>query len=153
MPIGKKKTALIDANRKNSTIKRFGFPNDSTDCILRIRSLTFFSTSPVSNKMWATLFFREHFSFSPNILPKSRTLTHVIEADRTFVIWTQGSQHSVANQDLQQEVIATSNYEEHIKLRKVNNEDSQLKKEKWYETIQNQLSHHKQILKKKTKVI
>jgi len=147
MPIGKKKTALIDANRKNSTIKRFGFPNDSTDCILRIRSLTFFSTSPISNKMWATLFFREHFSFSPNILPKSRTLTHVIKADRTFVIWTQGSQHSVANQDLQQEVKATSSYE------KVNNEDSQLKKEKWYETIQNQLSHHKQILKKKTKVI
>ncbi len=58
MPIGKKKTALIDANRKkkktalidanrkkptlensfqrNLAIKRFGFPNDATDCILRI---------------------------------------------------------------------------------------------------------------------
>ena len=149
MPIGKKNTALIDANRKNSTIKRFGFPNESTDCILRIRSLTFFSTSPISNKMGATLFFREHFSFSPNILPKSRTLSHAIKADRTFVIWTQGSQHSVANQDLYR------SYSD-VKLRKthqVNNEDSQLKKEKWYETIQNQLSHHKQILKKKTKVI
>ena len=147
MPIGKKTNFTKISFQRNSTIKRFGFPNDSTDCILRIRSLTFFSTSPISNKMWATLFFREHFSFSPNILPKSRTLTHVIKADRTFVIWTQGSQHSVANQDLQQEVKATSSYE------KVNNEDSQLKKEKWYETIQNQLSHHKQILKKKTKVI
>ncbi len=120
MPIGKKKTALTDANRKkensfnrcqsrNSTIKRFGFPNDATDCILRIRSLTilfdfahfdkcehhilprtlfffqnrilsvisltdfwsltFLSTSPISNKMWA--------SFVPDI------------ADRTFIIWTQ----------------------------------------------------------------
>ncbi len=129
MPIGKKKTALTDAIRKKensfnrcqsekSTIKKFRFPNDATDCILRIRSLTIFSTSPISNKMWATLFFREHFSFSTNILPKSKTLTHVIKADRTFVIWTKGSQHSVANQDLQQEVTATSSYEKHIKLRK-----------------------------------
>ncbi len=95
MPIGKQKTALIDANRKkensfnrcqsektifrkasfqrNSTIRRFGFPNDTTDCILRIRGSTFFSTSPISNKMWATLFFREHFSFSTHILSKSKT--------------------------------------------------------------------------------
>ena len=88
--------------------------------------------------LFRQIFFRnrEHFSF-----------THVIKADWTFVIWTQGSQHSIANQDLQREVKATTSYE------KVNNEDSQLKKEKWYETIQNQLSHHKQILKKKTKVI
>ena len=77
MPIGKKKTALIDANRKNSTIKRFGFPNDSTDCILRIRSLTFFSTSPISIKceqhyssvntfLFRQIFFQnwEHFSIS-----------------------------------------------------------------------------------------
>ena len=149
MPIGKKPTLRKISFQRNSTIKRFGFPNDSTDCILRIRSLTIFSTSPISNKMWATLFFREHFSFSPNILPKSRTHTHVIKADRTFVIWKQGSQHNVANQD------TTRSYSD-VKLQKthqVNNEDSQLKKEKWYETIQNQLSHHKQILKKKTKVI
>ena len=139
----KKKTALIDANRKNSTIKRFGFPNDAIDWILRIRSLQF-STSPISNKMWATLFFREHFSFSPNILPKSRTLTHVIKADRTFVIWTQGSQHNVAKQ---QEV----KRRQVTKIHQVNNEDSQLKKEKWYETIQNQLSHHKQDSEKEDK--
>ena len=153
MPIEKKKTALIDANRKNSTIKRFGFPNDAIDCILRIRSLQF-STSPISNKMWATLFFREHFSFSPNILPKSRTLTHVIKADRTFVIWTQRE-----STQRRKSTTTTRSYSDvevtkaQQVTKKVNNEDSQLKKEKLYETIQNQLSYHKQILKKKTKVI
>ncbi len=101
MPIGKKKTALIDANRKtnftkisfqrNSTIKRFGFPNNSTDCILRIWCLTFFRLRPfrikceqhyssVNTFLFRTHFFRnwDHFLFS-----------HVIKADWTFVIWTQ----------------------------------------------------------------
>ncbi len=110
MPIGKKKkkTTLTDANRKkensfnrcqsektnftkisfqqNTTIKRFGFPIDATDCILRIRSWTFFRLRPFSNKMWATLFFREHFSFLAHSEIEN---THAIKADWTFVIWTQ----------------------------------------------------------------
>ena len=151
MPIGKKKTALIDANRKNSTIKRFEFPIDSTDCILRIRSLTFFSTSPISNKMWATLFFREPFSFSTNILPSSKTL-YSCNRSRWDIhnLNTEGvnaASHIKYYTKRRQVTKSKSTYE------KVNNEDSQLKKEKWYETIQNQLSHQKQILKKKTKVI
>ena len=132
MPIGKKKTALTDANRKKENSfnrcqseklnnQKFEFPNDTTDCILRIRSLTFFFRlrpfrikceqhySSVNTFLFHQIFFRnrEHFSF-----------THVIKADWTFVIWTQGSQRSVANQELQQEVIATSSYEKHIKLQK-----------------------------------
>ena len=47
--------------------------------------------------------------------------------------------------NLNPEGVNTSSHE------KVNNEDSQLKKEKWYETIQNQLSHHKQDSEKEDK--
>jgi hypothetical protein len=58
--------------QRNSTIKRLGFPNDATDCILRIRSLTFFSTSPISIKC------EQHYSSENTFLfrhiPKSRTL-------------------------------------------------------------------------------
>jgi hypothetical protein len=94
MPIGKKKTALIDANwkkensfnrcqsektnftkisfQRNSTIKRFGFPNNSTDCILRIRSLTFFRLRPFRIKC------EQHYSsvntFLFRHIPKLRTL-------------------------------------------------------------------------------
>ena len=95
MPIGKKKTALIDANRKKensfnrcqsekTNFKKISFQtklNNQKIWISKRRywlysknsQLDIFSTSPISNKMWATLFFREHFSFSTHILPKSRT--------------------------------------------------------------------------------
>ena len=147
MPIGKKKTALIDANRKNSTIKRFGFPNDSTNCILRIRSLTFFWLRPfrinVSNTILprTLFFFAKYSSEIKNTYSCNQSRSDIRNLNTEGV--NTASQIKIYNKKLQRRQVT----------KKVNNEDSQLKKEKWYETIQNQLSHHKQILKKKTKVI
>ena len=88
MPIGKKPTLRKISFQRNSTIKRFGFPNDTTDCILRIRTLTFFRLRPFRINVRDNILPRTLFFFA-NILPKLRTLTHVIKADRTFIIWTQ----------------------------------------------------------------
>ncbi len=155
----KKKTALTDANRKkensfnrcqsektnfkkisfqrNSTIRRFGFPNDAIfDCIWRFGSLTIFRLRPSRIKCEQHYSSENTFRFLMSI-----NCPTLIKADGTFVICTQRESTRRHTQR------RTSSYE------KVNNEDSQLKKEKWDETIQNQLSYHKQILKKKTKAI
>ncbi len=119
MPIGKRNNQKIWISKQ------------STDCILRIRSLTFFfSTSPISNKCKRHILPRTLFFFA-KYSSEIETLSHAIKADRTFVIWTK--RESTRRRKSRS---TTRSYSD-VKLRKayqitekVNNEDSQLKKRK-----------------------
>ncbi len=164
MPIGKKKTALIDANRKKPTLEdqfptklndqKIWISNDATDCIQRIRSLTIFRLRPFRIKCEQQYSSENTFLFRH--IPKLKTL-FVLSCNQSRLdirnLNTEGvntaSQIKIYNKKLQRRQVtkSSSSYE------KVNDEDSQLKKKNDMKQFKISFRTTNKILKKKTKVI